>query len=465
MFDWFWDFLYSISKSIFQLIDSLLSCANILCGIEPIRYEGEEVNFMNFLLSNDRISLGFKSAAIFGIVLVGAFSIFAILRSVVSEKSNTTPMRTLGSALKTILLFAFVPACMIVMIRFTNMFMDGLYKATLGGSSNGMGNFLCGAFSNNALLPGTDPNYYVSEGFNYLDTDCVRTYIELDDFDFFFSWIAGVCILVELAKSLLMFVDRTLSIVTLFIVAPVSISTSVVDDGAHFKLWRDQLLVKFLSGYGCILALNIYALVISIISDDRLVFVQGSSFLNNLMKIAFILGGAVSTQRVTALIGNLVSSGAGSNEMREGAMAAAGFRGAVGALGGALLSPFRGARSAYNFGRDTKEHGFAHAAGSRLGFKTDRDYGKKSKEEQEAEATAKKNEQTSLANMIGDRVADAISGKKSSENASPPASANKSNNNNPVSKPNGNNAVMNAISNTNGPTSTRLADEEGNKKP
>ena len=49
LFDWVWKLLYSISKSMYYIIDCMLSCCNMLCGIEPIRYQGAEMDFIQDL--------------------------------------------------------------------------------------------------------------------------------------------------------------------------------------------------------------------------------------------------------------------------------------------------------------------------------------------------------------------------------------------------------------------------------
>jgi hypothetical protein len=96
------------------------------------------------------------------------------------------------------------------------------------------------------------------------------------------------------------------------------------------------------------------------------------------MKIAIIVGGAISMNRLMALIGNLISQGAGSNELRDNAIATSQARGILGRVGSAALSPFRAVRSATNFVRDSKQFGMGSAIGQRLGFNTDRSYGKMS---------------------------------------------------------------------------------------
>ncbi len=374
MFNWFWNFLYGISKSMYRIIDFLLSCANMLCGIEPIKYQGVETDFVSFLLSNQNVTYGFVGAVLISVVLTGIFGVAALIKAIVSEKSNMTPSQVLVKVGKTLLTFLFIPVCLSILIYFTNVLMQTLYMSTSGGSSDGLGRFLAGAFGQDALKSGVSENFYLSESFDYTSTGNVRSYVDLTDYDYFFSWICSFCIILSLGTALLSFIDRAISIVILFIFSPISISTSVIDDGGHFKLWRDQFLVKFLMGYGCIVAVNIYSIIVAAISSSNLQFFS-NSLLNNFMKILIIVGGSVSMQRMMALIGNLVSSGAGSNELRDTAIAAASMRGAIGGAGRFLSSPFRAVRSARNFVRDAKQYGTFSTIGNRLGFKTDRDYG------------------------------------------------------------------------------------------
>lgn len=370
LFDWIWDMFYAISKSMYSIIDNLLACANMLCGIEPIRYAGTEMDFVSFLLRNQAITYAFTGAVLIGVVLVVIFGVIAIVRTIASEKIEKTPAQITISIAKTMLTFLFIPAAMTILIFFTNEIMKVLYTATLGGSPDGLGRFLAGSFGQNALKGGVPSNFYLDPEFNYTSTSNVKQYLDLSDYDFFFSYIGSLVIILCLGQSLLMFVDRAISIVILFIIAPISLSTSVIDDGARFKLWRDQFITKFLVGYGVIVAINIYALIIGAITNSNLVFFD-NKILNGFMKIVIIVGGGVSMNRAMALVGNLIAAGAGSNELRDNAIAQGSFRRAM--VGG-IAAPFRATRGAINFGRDVKNTGLSTALGRGLGLKTKRDY-------------------------------------------------------------------------------------------
>lgn len=327
MFDWVWNILYLVTKTLFKLIDGLVKCANLLCGVEPIKINGKETDIMHYLIFSPEVSFAFKVAALLGIVVVVVFSIIAILRTLAKEKAEGTPAQIVGKAVKSILSFLFIPTIMFICIGAGNIFMKAIYESTLQGRG-GIGDFLFQAFAMESGVSKTAVDKFFEEGLSWKNTSDVWKLMDLQKFEFIFSWIAGGVILVSVGKAMIYFVDRILSIAILFIAAPFSIGSSVIDDGARFKLWRDQILVKFITGYGMMIAINIFALVCSLVMNPSVVFFSDGSLSDFLIKLLLIAGGGVTLSKSMALIGNLVSSGAGSNELRDSAIA--------GGLGGVI---------------------------------------------------------------------------------------------------------------------------------
>ena len=336
MFDWFYEFLYSISKTIFRLIDGLMMCANKLCGTEDVTLDGENTDFLTYLFRSEQISFAFKIASLIGIIVLVFFTIFAIIRSVTKEKAEGTPGQICFKALKSFLMFLFVPAIMLATIWVGNTIMMAMYKATSNGSAS-IGSFLFGAFAQDGGMPSNIVDQFINGVLDYTNTAQVSQYMDLANYSFFFSWLAGGVVLFTLASSLFLFVDRIISIIILYVVSPFSISTQVLDDGAHFKLWRDQILVKFFTGYGSIIALNIYMLIVQLTLNPSLVFFPGSEFGNLVMKLLLIGGGALTLKKSMALIGNLIASGAGSTELRDNAITAGGLAGMAKGIAGSVL--------------------------------------------------------------------------------------------------------------------------------
>ena len=328
MFDWFWEFLFSISSTLFRLIDGLIRCANKLCGIDKINFSGEETDFLSYLFFSDEIGFAFRVSAILATILLVIFTVFMIIRTIAKDKAEGTPAQIAVKAFKTLLMFFFIPLLLLAFMTIGNVFVNALYEAT-SQTAVTPGAFLFSAFAEDGGMSAEIAELFRSgePGYDYTSASVVAAYMDLSDFPFFFSFLAGGVVLFGIGSAMLIFVDRILSLVILYIAAPISISTSVLDDGARFKLWRDQFLTKFIMGYGMILAINIYALVCGLVMKPGFVFFteEGSEFLNFLMKLLIIGGGALTMQKSMALVGNLVSQGAGSNELRDNAFSMGGL--------------------------------------------------------------------------------------------------------------------------------------------
>ncbi len=324
-----------------------MSCANKLCGIENISVDGDETDFLTYLIRSESVGRVFAVSAVLGLIVLVFFTIIAIIRLIAKEKPDMTPAQICVKAFKSVLTFLFIPAIMVIAVWVANVFMQALYQATLNGSSS-IGGFMFTAFADGAWYNASDASQFLDGTLNYLDTSVVRTYLDLENFDFFASWIAGALVLWNIAWALLVFVDRAISIVILYIVSPFSVASSVLDDGSHYKLWREQMLTKFFVGFGTILAINIYCLIILLVMNSSLQFFA-NSFLNNLCKILFIIGGSLTMKKAMALVGNLVSSGGGSNELRDSAFAGNALMGGLKTFAGVATKPLSwGAERASN---------------------------------------------------------------------------------------------------------------------
>lgn len=345
MFDWFWSFLYLISKTLFKIIDGLVQCANYLCGVSPVKVNGEEVDFLQYVLTSNQIGFAFRVAALLGMIIVVVFSIIAILRTLAKEKAEGTPAQIAGKAIKSILSFLFIPMIMIVVVNAGNIFMKAMYEATLQGYSS-LGDFLFKAFAMESMkgMSGVDSEqieqlvdaFLADPQMDWRSTSNVWTLMDLSEFEFIFSWIACGVILGSVGMAMMYFVSRVISIAILYIAAPFSIGASILDDGTRFKLWREQILIKFITGYGMMIAINVYAMICLLVMKPGLEFFGEGTFIDYLMKLLLIAGGGVSLKQSMALIGNLISAGAGSNELRDAAIAG-GLGGMIGKIPGAGL--------------------------------------------------------------------------------------------------------------------------------
>ena len=314
MFDWFWRFLYQISKGLYWAIDMVMQCVNKLCGIEPINLGEEKIDFLSYLLTGQNIKFAFASMALLGIVVVVILAIFSILRNITKDKPNTTPARIVVQSGKNILMFLFVPFIMLTVTYFLNTFMQAIYQATLSGSTS-IGSFLFVSFGQDAGLDPVETNDFLTGILDYTKNNDVFSHLEISDYQFILSWIVGIVVLFAVVGTLAKFVERTLSILVLFIISPISIGTSVIDEGARFKAWRDQVISKFLVAYGLIVSINIYCLMVNLVMQPGFGFFEPGSVLNYVAKVLLVLGGALALNSTSQLIGNLVAPGIGGQDL------------------------------------------------------------------------------------------------------------------------------------------------------
>ncbi len=328
MFDWFWEFLYGLLKTVLYCIDFIMSFANKLVGIEPV-YDAnnKEIDIMNFFFTSDQVMSAFVMVAMVGIVLLFLFTAFAVIRSVARLGEGKTPLGVCANAAKSILYFLMIPAIMIVGSLFVSAVMTAIYRATLGGGTS-LGSAMFTLFADEAYNGGGNKEQILdefrragpfvegaSDNFNYYKTGQVDDYFSLSKINYFLGFVVGVAVLIMTVLPMLSFIERIISLVLLFIVSPISVASSVLDDGARFKLWRDQVINKFLIAYGSLLSLNIFILLVGVIYD--VTFFKNNSFLNGMARILFVLGGAFACRMGRILIGNLVNQGAGSQYAQD----------------------------------------------------------------------------------------------------------------------------------------------------
>ena len=336
MFKWFWKLLYNLMKSLFFCIDFMIDIAGMLCGIEPISVNGKKQDLVYYFITNDIVVSAFEAVLVIGFILLFIFTAYSVFRSMGRLGEGKSAIQTCLDSAKTLLYFLLVPAIMTVGVVVISTVMTSIYDATSMGNSS-LGGMLFAAAADGAW-DGGDHKERVLEnfiqgvnGFDYFSTSDVKSFFDLEEMDYLIGYLSGIVVLVLIALSLFSFVERVVGIVFLFIVSPLSMSTTPLDDGARFKLWRDQVINKYLIAYGSLLSINIFMLLVRTI--QRVEFFD-DSFLNQLARVAFIIGGAFACRKGTVLAGNLINQGAGTADKMENQAANAGVRAVAGFVAG-----------------------------------------------------------------------------------------------------------------------------------
>jgi len=379
MFNWFWEFLYGLIKVPLFCIDIIIMIARKLCGVDPVQIEKEvngeivteDVDLLSYFMQGETILNAFGYVCLFGFILLFLFTAFRLIRDQITFYDKKSPVRVCLDAAKIILMFLLVPAIMIAGMSFVSTIMRGIYEATANGNS-GLGGSMFVIFAEEAYTGPAEDKQAVLDAFrtcsledylsgasdySYYNTDKVEDFFKLSKFNFFLGFVGSISALILLALTLLSFVERIISLVLLFIVAPLPMSASPLDDGERFKTWREQTINKFITAYGGLLALNIFSLMLPMIANINFFPLSGrdGNIVNGIARLLFIIGGAFACRRGMVLIGNLVSRGAGSQDLMDqshltGGMAALAHM-AGGVVKGALGTVTGAAKGTFNKGR------------------------------------------------------------------------------------------------------------------
>ena len=341
MFNWFWEFLYGLIKVPLFCIDVIMLVARKLCGIDNIQVEKtvngelitEDIDLLTYFLEGETVMDALGYVCLFGFILLLLFTAFRVLRDQANFYEKKSPVRICIDSAKIILFFLLVPAIMITATAFVSTIMRGIYAATANGNS-GLGGSMFVVFAEEAYIGPAEDKQAILDAFrtcsledylmgisdfSYYNTSKVTSYFKLSQINFFLGFVGSIAVVVLLGLTLLSFVERIISLVLLFVIAPLPMSVAPLDDGERFKLWREQTINKFITAYGGILALNIFALMLPLIADVNFFPGQGSfvSVVNGIARLLFIIGGAFACRRGMVLIGNLVARGAGSQDLMD----------------------------------------------------------------------------------------------------------------------------------------------------
>lgn len=221
----------------------------------------------------------------------------------------------------------------------------------------------------------TDPlrgAYYYGEKSIYdLDTVNEDFDIGVAAFDYLILFLTCFKMLETLVTIILNCVGRIFNMLLLYLISPLIIAVSPLDDGAKFKQWTTAFIVQSLSVFGTVISMRVLFLFMPVVTDSNLVLFE-NPIANLLTKLVIILGGFEVSEKATNLITGILADNAGWQSITAGDMSGTAKR-AVGigenlakTIGGGAIKTVGGAGlSALGFGA---KMGLKGAAGVGLGL-------------------------------------------------------------------------------------------------
>jgi hypothetical protein len=274
-----------------------------IAGITDVTVGGQKVNIIEYLVGDATVGTIFWCVFILAVGLTCIFGIVALVKNMIANNRNISSiigkiglslLGTMAMLVVVILGILIANALLalvaeIFQIGNTTKLSNALFNACVGEWLNGytvseiditscsvskiMGDY-------NATAFGIWPTSWKGNGM-----------INPDSFLYLPSMIASIALMIALVVAIINLAKRVYEIVLLYIVMPVSMATLPLDDGAKFKMWRETFVTKIILAYGTVFSVNIFILLLPLISKMHIDGVGG--FGNSMFLIFMIIGGAM----------------------------------------------------------------------------------------------------------------------------------------------------------------------------
>lgn len=172
---------------------------------------------------------------------------------------------------------------------------------------------------------------YLNGTKSYKDLNRVRKDFDIWEMRYDVGYITCIVFMVIMTQCIFLFILRLFDLLLLYLAAPAFVSTIPLDDGVRFQTWRQAFTIKIVSGFGSVMAMRLYLVLIQVIMDGKLRFFENNAT-NYLCQLLFILGGAFAVLKASPLLTQIVAGNGGAAANSEALGAAMG-----GILGGKLV--------------------------------------------------------------------------------------------------------------------------------
>jgi len=307
-----------------KMIDGIMEIFSAISGISKVDYNGEQVNIIEFAIGHLTVSIIFWCVFILAAGLCCIFAIASLIKNMVVNNKNISAI--FGKLFLSLLGTMAMLSVVILGIMISNSalsLVSGIFET---GNTAKLSNAL---FS--ACVEEWVNGYSVAE----LDISSLTVKDIFGDYNTTFyvfptSWkgngmvnpntfmylpamIASVGLVISLIVAVVNLAKRVYEIVFLYLIMPISMSTLSLDDGARFKAWRETFISKIVLAYGTVFSVNIFILLLPLISHMRIPGV--SDFANSMFLIFMIIGGAMVIPAGQAMFVRLFGS---SDDMHVG---------------------------------------------------------------------------------------------------------------------------------------------------
>lgn len=286
-----------------KMIDGIMELFSAISGVTNINYHGREVNIIEFLVGDSTVGTIFWCIFILAIGLSCIFGIGAIIKNMTS---NNKPISSILGKFFLSILGTMAVLCVVFLgimisnrvlhliaeifqIENTTKLSNALFNACVGEWLNG---YSIAELDITSLSVGQIFGDYNTAVFGIWPTSWkCNGMVNPNSFMYLPAIISSIALVIALVVAIVNLAKRVYEIVFMYLIMPMSLSTLSLDDGARFKNWRETFVTKILLAYGTIFSVNVFVLILPLISQMSIPNISG--FGNSMFLLFMIIGGAM----------------------------------------------------------------------------------------------------------------------------------------------------------------------------
>lgn len=286
-----------------KMIDGIMELFSAISGVTNINYHGREVNIIEFLVGDSTVGTIFWCIFILAIGLSCIFGIGAIIKNMTSNNKPITSIlgKFFLSILGTMAVLCVVFLGIMISNRVLHLIAEIFQIENTTKLSNALFNACVGEWLNGYSIAELDiTSLSVGQIFGDYNTAVFGIWptswkcngmVNPNSFMYLPAIISGIALVIALVVAIVNLAKRVYEIVFMYLIMPMSLSTLSLDDGARFKNWRETFVTKILLAYGTIFSVNVFILILPLISQMSIPNISG--FGNSMFLLFMIIGGAM----------------------------------------------------------------------------------------------------------------------------------------------------------------------------
>ena len=210
---------------------------------------------------------------------------------------------------------------------------------------------------NNGEFNDTIRKGYISGEKSYNDLSQVRKDFDIWEMDYLVGYIACIVFVIIMTICIFTFIVRMFNLLLLYITSPLFVSSMPLDDGNKWQNWTQAFIIQLFSGFGMVIAMRLYLIIIPIVISSDLVFFAGSgvgyAVLNRMAQLTMVLGGAWAVLQAGGVITGILAGNPGMAAIQQ-----------EGRIGGMVTNwAMRAPRAAVGAARDLAQRPYNMAKG------------------------------------------------------------------------------------------------------